>query len=272
MFLVEHPQPGKADAAQLSWACKASCPWPKRAKANLRKLRGRGCLRDTSRLANKDHSAERRIYHPGKKFLSSGFLADKKWGQPALAPVSPGGMGRPALAEEHQSGCAAVLHCLHPSKPCQEFPCSEPQARHHLCLTSSSSNYNRASQYFIYKAVLFYFTKGAAEGMFLVQLHWQQAIHIHRGCLGIYFIVEDIYFFVKLVLLVPYPNKTKTSSSYRVFGYLPYIPRCFGGPGRREAAGGGTSSGIFKNLIQRATASPGTVPCLLRSVVIKIIV
>lgn len=91
-------------------------------------LRASGCLRDTGSVGGKGHSAERRICHPGK-ILSSGFLAKKKWSHPALPPVSAGGMCGPALAEEHQLGCAAVLHCLLlASKSGQESPCSEPRA------------------------------------------------------------------------------------------------------------------------------------------------
>lgn len=34
MLLVQCPQPGKPDAAQLPWEGRALCPWPKCAKAN----------------------------------------------------------------------------------------------------------------------------------------------------------------------------------------------------------------------------------------------
>lgn len=241
MLLVQCPQPGKADNAQLPWEHRALCPWPKCAKANSGGDAAALHLQATC-LTPAGWEAKVTLLKEGftilEKIPSSGFLAEKKWGHPALSPASP---GRMCLAQQRSTSWDVLLHCtvpLHRSKACQESPCSQPQARDHLCLTSNSSNYYRTSKYFIYKVVWFYFTEGAAERMFLVQLYWQQAIHIHCGCLGIYFTVEDIYFFVKLVLLVPYPNKAKTPSSHRVLGYLPSRTHlgALGVPGRRGEA------------------------------------
>lgn len=125
------------------------------------KLRGRCCssappgyLPDTSRLGSKGHSAERRIYHPGKNSQFR-LSSREEMGSPSSASCQPR-RDVPGPAEEHQEHWDVLLHCtvpLLPSKACQESPCSEPQARDHLCLTSNSSNYYRTSKYFIYKVV-----------------------------------------------------------------------------------------------------------------------
>lgn len=149
MLLVQCPQPGKPDAAQLPWEGRALCPWPKCAKAN-RGGSAAAPLLQAACVTPAGWEAKVTLLKVGftilEKILSSGFLAEEKWGHPALPPISPGGMCCPALAQEHRLGCAAILHCLsavESCKSCRESPCSEPQARDHLCLASSSSNYNR---------------------------------------------------------------------------------------------------------------------------------
>lgn len=84
-----------------------------------------------------------------------------------------------------------------------------------------------------------------------------------RGCQGIHFTVEAVYFFIKLLLLFPHPNRTKSTRSCRVLGQLPadtplspWRKVLLGGPGCRGQQGGDTSSGICKNLIRRATVAP----------------
>lgn len=114
-LLVQCPQPGKPDAAQLPWEGRALCPWPKCAKAN-RGGSAAALLLQAACVTPAGWEAKVALLKVGfsilEKILSSGFLAEEKWGHPALPPISPGGMCCPAPAKEHRLGCAAVLHCL----------------------------------------------------------------------------------------------------------------------------------------------------------------
>lgn len=117
-------QPGKPNAAQLTWDCGASHPWPKRAKANrLLPVMEVILHHRSSRPTAWHQQVKKQRSLCWKKNLSPGLLAENEQGHPLPPPLSPegwGGMRCRTLDEERRSGCCftALSLSLLPRKSC----------------------------------------------------------------------------------------------------------------------------------------------------------
>lgn len=142
-------QPGKPNAAQLTWDCGASHPWPKRAKANrLLPVMEVILHHRSSRPTAWHQQVKKQRSLCWKKKSQSRASSRERAGSPAAASSQPGRVGRDALPYPRRGApVGMLLHCIVSLSASQEVllgesSCSEPQAQDHPCLTRKGSNYN----------------------------------------------------------------------------------------------------------------------------------